>query len=140
MKPMIILPPDVMEKEEIQKLNDNGMCVVVAKDPAKIKFVDPIPAAASRTHIENAAISLSRKLLDWPWDKNSSLYKGTVAEMFVNFLTKGTPLDPIGTREEQEQNLIETARRDELCRIGREEARAEAAARKAAKQKPNTNT
>ena len=49
MKPMIILPPDVMDKENIDLLRENGICVVVAKDPAKVRFVDPIPAVASRT-------------------------------------------------------------------------------------------
>jgi hypothetical protein len=135
MKPMIILPPDVMDKEEIKKLNDNGMCVVVAKEPSKIKFVDPIPAASSRTHMENAAIALSRKLLNWPWEKNASIYKGTVAEMYITLLVEGTPLGANGTREEQEQQWIDVARREELAKIGREEARVEAAARKAARDK-----
>lgn len=133
MKPIIIIPPDTMTSEDIQKLNDNDLCVVVSKDPSKVKFVDPIPSALQRTKVESAAIALSRKILRWPWDKNTCLYKGTVAEMYVELLVTGTPLDSNGSIEEQEANIVSAARRDELQRIAREEARAEAKAKREAK-------
>jgi hypothetical protein len=56
MKPMIILPPGVMDDENIKLLRENDICVVVAEDPAKVRFVDPIPAASNRAQMEQAAI------------------------------------------------------------------------------------
>ena len=58
MKPMMILKVGTMKKADIQRLNDNGLCVVEAKDPAAVRFVDPIPVSAARTKIETAAIEL----------------------------------------------------------------------------------
>lgn len=43
MKPIIILPPNTMTDENIQLLRDNDLCVVVAEDPAAVKFIDPLP-------------------------------------------------------------------------------------------------
>jgi hypothetical protein len=43
MKPIMILPPEVMSPEDIKLLNENGLCVVIVKEPAKVRFVDPIP-------------------------------------------------------------------------------------------------
>lgn len=134
---MIILPPDIMTQEEIQKLNDNGLCVTVASDPSKLKFIDPLPAQSSRTEVENAAIRLSRMILNGQYSISGTSGYGRdfFARCFVEFLVQGTPLDEQGTREQQEQKIIDRARRDELDRIGREEARAEAKARKEAKEK-----
>lgn len=134
MKPVMILPPDTMGEADIKLLNDNGFCVVIANDPAKVKFVDPLPAASNRTEIENAAIRLSRKLLakeTCPWNDGG---RATIASMFVEILAQGTPLDPRGTREQQEQRVIDDARSDELRKIGREEARAEREAKKQQKK------
>ena len=41
-------------------------------------------------------------------------------------------MDKNGIREEQEQQILDAARADELRKIGREEARAETASKKAA--------
>ena len=126
----MILPPNVMTAEDVKMLRENDLCVVVAKDPARVKFVDPIPAASSRTQIENAAIQLSRKLLTTHvWDENT---RRNVAAMYIDLLVKGTPLDPNGTKEEQEQRIFDEEKRDELRRLAKEEAKAE---RAAAKQK-----
>ncbi len=64
MKPIIIIPEGAMSAESIKELRDNGICVVEAKDPACVKFLDPIPAAQGRTNVEDAAIQLSRKILN----------------------------------------------------------------------------
>lgn len=130
MKPMIILPPDAMSAEDIAELRKNHLCVVVAKDPALVKFVDPIPAQSSRTDIENAAIQLSRKMLTG--DLYDSETKKDFAREFVDILVRGTPLDSRPTQAEHEKAVFNAAKDDELRRLAREEAKAERAAAKAA--------
>lgn len=72
MKPIIILPPGSLSDSNIQLLRDNELCVVVAKDPAAVKFVDPIPAISSRTRIKGTAL-----------DRH-----GTIEEQKQHFATK----------------------------------------------------
>lgn len=146
MRPVLIVPPDTMSAEDIQLLRENGICTVVCKDPAAVKFLDPIPAMTGRTKIEEAAIELSRKLLNWKWYGNSDLKvenrlsQQDIATLYVHLLTQGTRLSTDPTPEEirrrrekeieQEQHY---AKLNEARRIGQEEARAErAAAKKAA--------
>lgn len=132
MKPIIILPPDAMSADDIKMLRDNGICVVVASNPNAVKFVDAIPAVSSRTTMEHAAIQLSRKLLAGELVGND--YKKNVAALYVDLLVKGTPLDPKPTKEEQEKITFDAAKFDEIQKIAREEAREEAAKKKAAKK------
>ncbi len=42
MKPIIILLEGAMSDEDIKAIRDNDVCVVIAKDPALVRFVDPI--------------------------------------------------------------------------------------------------
>lgn len=137
MKPILVIPPETIDAEGVKELRDNGVCVVVALDPAKVKFLDSIPCAMARTNAEQAAIELSRKVLD-PREYTHTLSNGDQAiakrdvwKFFMEAVVSGTTLDPNGTREEQEQSIIDEARRAELRAIGREEARAEAARKKA---------
>jgi len=134
MKPMIILPPDVMDKENIDLLRENGICVVVAKDPAKVRFVDPIPAVASRTQMEQAAISLSRKILH-PGFWNDDSTRQEMCSFYVELLTKGTPLDPRPSQEESEKKEYDAAKLQEIRELARNDARAERAAKKLEQQK-----
>lgn len=133
MKPIIILPPETMDAENIAMLRDNGLCVVEAKNPAAVKFVDPIPAASCRTTIEDAAIKLSRKLLNG--DLVGQDYRKNIAALFFDILAKGTPLDPNPTQAELEKRAFEIEKMDELRRLAREEAKQERAAAKANKTK-----
>ncbi len=133
MKPIIILPPDTMSSEDIKTLRDNELCVVVASNPAAVKFVDPIPAVSQRTHIEDAAIKLSRKVIN-PGFWNDSTTREHLTRAFVDILLKGTPLDPMGTQQEQEREIFNITKADELRRLAREEAKAERAAIKAKAQ------
>lgn len=127
MKPIIILPPDTMSADDIKLLRENDLCVVVSNDPAKVKFVDPIPAASSRNEIENAAISLSRVLLNAQWGSYTTddrISRATIARIYCDLLTKGTPLassyrDPAAVEKE----IFDSAKADEIRRIAREEAR-----------------
>lgn len=138
MQPIMVIPPKIMSDDNIKRLRDNGICVVIAEDPSKLRFVDPLPSVSSRTQIDEAAIQLSRVLLNNQWGNyttSSLIGRGEFTKIFVDLLIKGTSLDSQGTLQEQEQRIIDAARRNELDRIGREEARAERAARKEALQK-----
>lgn len=137
MKPLLILPKGTMSAKDKEKLTKNGICVVEAEEPSLVKFVDSVPEIASRTQIEQAAIQLSRKVLTkdaWAW--NSGIEKD-VAKMYIDLLIKGTPLDPRPTQQEQEKQIFDQAKADELRRLAKEEAKAERDAAKAAKNKPN---
>ena len=134
MKPIIILPPGAMSEPNLKMLRDNGLCVVVAKDPAKVKFLDPIPAAASRTATENAAIKLSRKLLTAGFWKNDS-NRQEIAVHYLDILLKGTPLDPEPSQEERERKAFDDSKLDEMRRLGVQEAREERTKVKQAKAK-----
>lgn len=130
-KPIIILPRGAMNEADIKRLNNNNLCVVEAEDPAKVRFLDPIPSAASRTAVEQAGIALSRRVLaPGFWTNNDT--RQNMAAVFVDLLVKGTPLDPTPPPPPPE-DIIAEARREELRNIGREEARAERVAEKAKK-------
>ena len=135
MKPIIILPPDTMEPAEIQALRDNGLCVVVAKDPARVKFLDPIPSMAGRGKVEQAAIQFSRKILDrnfWISNGNwTNRNRSDVVTTFIDVLVKGTPLD---ADMDMYENIFGQEKAEEVRRLARAEAKAEReAAKKAAK-------
>lgn len=138
MKPMMIIPPDTMSVEDIALLRENGICVVVSKHPEKLKFVDPLPAMENRTQIQTAAIRLSRMVINGSWKNQwnaDTISQQGFCYLFVKLLAEGTELSADGTRLEQEEKLIDLARRTELDRIAREEVRAEQKARKDAKMK-----
>lgn len=136
MNPIIILPPDTMSEADIKTLRDNDLCVVVAADPSKVKFVDPIPAASSRTEIENAAVHLSRKLLNGHgFDGSGYATWSSVAKLYCQLLSKGTPLDINEQPHEIEKKIFDQAKAEEIRQIAREEARAEREAKKASKVK-----
>lgn len=133
MKPMIIVQPDVMSEADIELLRKNDICVVVAKDPSKVKFVDPIPAASSRNQIENAAIQLSRILLNRQWthvSNCSQIGHAEISRLYIDALIQGTELDRNGSQLEQETRIYNSEKADELRRLAREEAKAERAALK----------
>lgn len=132
MKPMIILPPDAMSEENIKLLRENDICVVVASNPAAVRFVDPIPAISSRTDIENAAIQLSRKVLNPGIWNSSSDVPGMLAKLYIECLIKGTPLDPLPSQKEVEKKAYDFERIEEMRRLAKQDAREEQAAKKAA--------
>jgi hypothetical protein len=131
MKPIIILAPNQMSEANIEELRKNDLCVVVAEDPAKVKFVDPIPAQSSRTQIEDAAIRLSRRILNG----NHGYTVETTAhfsKMFVELLICGTPLDAQGDEHERRQRHYDWAFKDEIEKLARADAKAEREAKKKA--------
>lgn len=131
MKPVIIIPPETVSPEDVALLRENGLCVVVASDPAKVKFLDSVPVQASRTEIEHAAIQLSRRLLKG--ELVGTDYRKNITALYVDLLVKGTPLDPDPPRAEREREIFDATKADELRRLAREEAKAERAALKAKK-------
>ena len=138
MQPMIILPPEMMSEQNILALRDNGICVVEAKDPSKIKFLDPIPAVSSRTGIENAAIQLSRCVLNGIGRctiENGKMDRVSIMRQYIDLLVIGTPLDPKPPREETERTTFDEERENEIRKIAREEARAERKEKKEAEAK-----
>lgn len=137
MKPIIILPPKTVSESDIKELRDNGLCVVVAENPAAVKFLDPIPSAGERSKIESACIKLSRILLNEQWGfitQSSSIGKSEFAKLFVYCLSEGTELSPKGSKQEQEDQIYDSTRRQEIEKLARDDARAEHAAKKAAKK------
>jgi len=126
---MMIIPPDLMSETDRQLLNDNGICVVVAQDPGKVRFVDPLPVVSSRSQIEQAAIQLSRKLLnrkvfntDWSGEKEVSWI---IAQAFAQLLTIGTPLSGEPTQAELEQKVYDETKLQEMRVLAKEDARAD---------------
>jgi len=135
MKPIIIIPPGEINSTNLEMLRKNGLCVVVAKHPEKVKFIDPIPAASSRTQMEDAAIKLSRKIMAHGfWNTPST--RDEMCRCFIDLLVEGTPLDPRGTQEEREREIFNQTKRDELCRLARQEAKEEREAAKTKAAKP----
>jgi hypothetical protein len=92
MKPMLIVLEGTMKPEDIQRLNDNGVCTVESKDPAAVRLIDALPSISSRTKIEDAAIELSRKLLRADFWNNPDTSK-TIAKAYCDILLHGTRLD-----------------------------------------------
>lgn len=131
MKPIIIIPLDTMSDADIKELRDNGLCVVTAKEPGAVKFLDPIPSAAERTKVEDAAIELSRKVL-----KPGFWTSDSTRQNVASWLVKGTRLDP-SPKAERLEAVFDEAKEAELRRLAREEAKEERrlAREKAAKEK-----
>jgi hypothetical protein len=134
MQPILIVPPDTISDEDIKKLNDNGICTVVSKQPDAVKFLDPIPSISTRTEIEDAAIQLSRKLMSKSWWNAQATNRDEIVRTYVDVLVKGTRLDPAPSNKEVEMQVFNQARKEELERLAREEVRAERAAAREAKK------
>lgn len=142
MKPMLIIPPGALSKEDIEKLNANDICTVESQDPTAIKFVDPIPSATNRNEIENAAVEMLRTLIGTEWwsqftDRRP--YRSNVLTLYVECLARNSPLDPKQPSRadmvERERKIFDAAKDEEIREIAREEAREERAAKRAAKAK-----
>lgn len=139
MKPIIIVPPKVLNDEALTLLRENGLCVIVADDPSKVRFLDPIPSASSRTSIESAAVKLSRILLNGMWGNYSTsgvIGRDEFCKIFVDILVDGTPLQKGPTQAEVEKREYDAAHLDEVRKIAREDARkAKASSSQSAKSK-----
>lgn len=83
-KPIIILPKGEMSKKDIATLNANHLCVVEAKDPSKVRFVDPPPEGY--TVQEKAAIQLFRTIAA---KASFQINRSSFAEMYVDIILQG---------------------------------------------------
>lgn len=90
-KPLIILPKNQMSAEDIQRLNDNGLCVVEAEDPSLVRFAEPPPAMEYDVR-ERAALQLFRRLMQ---RTNASYTRTDIANFYCDFILNGSPLEPI---------------------------------------------
>ena len=70
MKPILVLPPDNMSAEDIALLREIDICVVVAKNPADLRFIDP-PPTGNYDQVTEASLNLSRLIIN-NTDKNYS--------------------------------------------------------------------
>lgn len=132
-----------MSPKAVEQLNGNGFCVVEAKDPARVKFIDPIPSQSSRTEIEDAAIKLSRVMLNGNWRgmwNADSVSQSGAAHIFCQFLMQGTALDSRGTIDDQKKEAYQREQIEEMRRVAREDVRAERVAAKAALLKEASKT
>lgn len=87
MKPIVILPEGAMKPRDVKKLTDNGICVVEAKDPSLVRFMEPPPDGYSVQ--ERAAISLFRRLVA----RNAfNVDRRQFAEMYCDIILEGFPL------------------------------------------------
>lgn len=83
-KPIIILPKGEMSKKDIATLNANHLCVVEAKDPSKVRFIEPPPEGY--TVQEKAAIQLFRVIAAKP---QFTINRSSFAEMYVDIILRG---------------------------------------------------
>lgn len=133
----MIVPPDTLSDEDVERLRQNELCVIIAADPAALRFLDPIPAASQRGKMESAAIELSRRILHGQVTGTNLVSRDEAAKLFMLLLTKGTSLGKVTIQEEYERIFTEE-KEMEIRRLAREEAKAERAAKKASSSKPKT--
>lgn len=89
MKPVIMLPPGQISKNDIERLFDNGFIVVTVKNPESVRFVEPPPLGYSAQ--EKAAIALCRHILKAK--NNYSTTRSELSNWLVEFFISGSSLD-----------------------------------------------
>lgn len=87
-KPVIILPPGEMTQKDIAELKDNGFCVVVAKRPDAVRFMEP--PLQSYPAPERAALKLVRFIV--ANRTNGPQAYNDLTERLCDYLIEGTPL------------------------------------------------
>lgn len=100
-RPVIILPVGEISKKDIKELRANGLCVVEAKDPSRVRFAEPPPLGYSVQ--EQAAIKLCR----WVLSHRSEHYfqRYDLAQKLADFFCEGSPLQPIFPTAQTPVNL-----------------------------------
>ena len=88
MRPVIILPTGEVSKKDLRELRKNGFCVVEAKAPGLVRFLEPPPQDYSMQ--EEAAIKLCRSLLDKT--NTLCLTRQEIASKYALIIIDGTPL------------------------------------------------
>lgn len=98
-KPVIILPQGQVSRDDIERLNSNGLCVVEAQDPSLVRFMEPPPDGYGIR--ERAAISLFRRVMA---HKSLSYSRSDIAVLYADILLEGSPLEPIIDVERVQKN------------------------------------
>lgn len=93
MKPVIVLPPKSVSKADIKELRENGICVIVAKDPSVVRFIEPPPNGYNEQ--EKAAIKLCRYLVRR--DNTASCGRQEIMALLAHFFIEGSPLQTVAT-------------------------------------------
>ena len=88
MKPVIILPVEHVSKDDIAELRANGFCVIEAKEPDSVRFMEPPPMGYSEQ--EKAAIKLCRHLLAQP--NHANFTRESISSLLSWFFIQGSPL------------------------------------------------
>lgn len=88
MQPILVLPPDSMTDEDIQRLRDNEICVVVSSDPTALRFVDP-PPSGNYDLVTDAALQLSRVVMNNP---NTNYTGQSLAAWWAQVLINAHPV------------------------------------------------
>lgn len=84
-KPTMILPKGQVSREDIDKLNENGLCVVEAEDPSLVRFMEPPPEGYSLREL--SAIQLFRVVMASRGNTNWSRME--LATKFAEILIEG---------------------------------------------------
>lgn len=96
MQPIVILPKGEMTKVDIARLRKNGICVVEAKEPSKVRFAEPYPQGYDIQ--DAAAIELAYMLLrDAKFGGYN--YRKEVGSMYADILIRGVKLPRIPEAE-----------------------------------------
>ena len=91
MKPVMIVPKGALSKADLKRLNDNFICVVEAKDPAAVRWMEPYPQGYNVQEL--AAIELARGLLrDGKLPGHGYNVKQTVGALYAEILLRSDPL------------------------------------------------
>ena len=92
MKPILILPRGQMSQAAIKMLRENGLCVVEAKDPSQVRFVET--PSMDYTAQEQAAIKLVKKLLS---ERMHTVPRSDIDAFLVGELTESLtkPVKPL---------------------------------------------
>lgn len=90
-KPVLILPIGCISKSDMKVLKNNGICVVEAKDPSAVRFLEP-PIVNDYSIQEKAAIELCRYYCQ---KETFMISKDNFNNTLVHFLINGTKLKPV---------------------------------------------
>lgn len=124
MKPMIVLPVGEVTPEDIQQLRDNGICVIEAKEPANVRFVEPLESSLGQDDFARAAIQLTRRIL---CGEVGGFAKGDCSKLLAEILIKGSPIDPAETPQEYAANLFDEFKDCEIAELAKKAAEIEMA-------------
>lgn len=89
MAPVIVVPTGEISKEDLALVRENGFCVIEAKNPDAVRFMEPPPNGYSEQ--ERAAIALCRHLMRFEGDRNWT--KREIGNLLAQFFIQGSPLE-----------------------------------------------